>query len=283
MTTQPPSRTRTSDSQGRSVVSTGMSYLKRTKPALGAVVAAVLALTVTACGDDSKDSDSKSSEETSEQENAEGGQQGPEPDLDDVPDVVAEVNGEEVTKDEFAAVYEPQFQQAAMQAQMGGGEAPDEEKLQKQTADGLVDTELLRQEAESRDISASEKDVDAKLGALAKQNQMGSAKEFLAALEKQGTSEDVVRGQVETQVMLERLVQDEGGAVKPTEAELRKLYDQAVQQQKKSGQQGGQQAIPPFAKVKPQLVQQAKSDKQNKTAQTMVKELREDADITINL
>lgn len=257
-----------------------MSDSKRNKTVLGVVLAATLALS--ACGGDEKDTDSEGSSGESTAQ-AEGGQQAPEPDLEDIPDVVAEVNGEEVTKDEFVAIYEPQFQQVAMQSQMSG-EKPDEEALKQQTADGLVDTELLRQEAETRDISASDKDIDGKLTALAKQNQMGSADEFLAAVEKQGTSEDVVRDQVETQILVERLVADETGAIKPTEAELRKIYDQAVQQQKAAGKQGGQQqAIPPFAKVKPQLVQQAKSDQQNKAAQALVKELRKDADITLNL
>ncbi|MGO3289818.1 MAG: SurA, partial [Brachybacterium sp.] len=46
-----------------------------------------------------------------------GGQGGeqpqmPEADVSDVPDVVATVNGEDITKDEFTAIYEGQFQQA---------------------------------------------------------------------------------------------------------------------------------------------------------------------------
>ena len=83
---------------------------------------------------------------------------------------------------------------------------------------------------------------------------------------------------------VERLVTDEIGDVEPSNAELRKLYDEAVQQQKQAGKQGGQeQPIPPFGKVKDQLVEQATSEKQNKAAQSIVKKLRKDADITINL
>ncbi len=234
-------------------------------------------------GDD-KDSDSKgTSEEPTSQESSEGSQQAGGPDLEGIPDVVAEVNGQEVTKDEFVPIYEAQFQQAAMQAQ-SGGEQPDQDALKKQIADSLVETELLVQEADKRGISATDQDVDDELSALAKQNQMTSVDQFLAALEKQGTSEDVVRSQVKTQVVVEQLVEDEAGAIKPTEAELRKIYDAAVQQQKKLGKQGGQQqTIPPFAKVKSQIVEQAKSDKQSRTAQALVAELRKGADIKVNL
>ena len=260
-----------------------MNHSKRTKTVLGVVLAAAI-LALAACGGDAKDSDSKgSSDEPTAQEKSEGSRQAQGPDLEGIPDVVAEVNGQEVTKDEFVAIYEAQFQQAAMQAQMSA-ETPDEDALMKQTADSLVDTELLRQEADNRGISATKEDVDDTLAGLAEQNKMASADEFLAALEKQGTSEDLVRSQVETQVVVERLVEDETGSVKPTERELRKIYDDAVRQQKKVGQQGGQQQpIPPFAKVKPQLVQQARSDKQGKAAQTLIEELRKEADITINL
>src|SRR5918994_1689378 len=105
---------------------------------------------------------------------------GAEPDLEGIPDVVAEVNGEEVTKEEFTPIYEAAFQQAAMQAQMSG-EAP--------------------------------------------------AEELLAAVEKQGITEEQARSQVETQVLVEQLVADEDGSAEPTENELRAIYAQAKQQQ----------------------------------------------------
>ena len=72
--------------------------------------------------------------------------------------------------------------------------------------------------------------VDAEIETLAKQNQLGSGEEFLAALEKQGTTEEQARDQVETQVMIEQLVDDEAGPAKPRE-ELRTIYRQAKEQQ----------------------------------------------------
>ena len=162
-----------------------------------------------------------------------------------------------------------------------GGQAPDEDALKKQTVDELVDTELLSQEADSRGIEVSDDDVDAELETLAKQNQMGSAEELLEAVEKQGMSQDQARSQVETQVMVEQLADDEGGPIAPTEKELRALYAQAKQQQAQSGQKG--QKIPPFAQVHDQLEEQARSEKVGKVAESLLKDLRKDADITINL
>lgn len=251
-----------------------MSETTRPRPVLGLLLAAAL-LALSACGGGGSES-SGSTEESSESSSAASGS-----DLSGIPEVVAEVNGEEVTREEFAAPYEAQLQQATMQAQMGGGEAPDEEALQQQTADSLVDAELLRQEAESRGIEVSEEDVDAKLTELAEQNQLDSAQALIDALEKQGTSEDAARSQVETQVLIEGLVDDEAGDIQPSEKELRALYQQVQQQQAQAGKQA--QPLPPYAKLKPQLEQQAVTQEQNTVAQQLVEELRQDADITINL
>lgn len=257
-----------------------MTEVKRTRTALG-LAAAMLVLTACGGGDKSSGSDGASDEPTA-QENSENAEQAP--DIEGIPDVVAEVNGEEVTKDEFVAVYTAQFQQASMQAQTSGGEQPDEDALRKQTAETLVDTELLAQEAEARGIAVGEQDVNDELSSLAKQNQMASADELLAALEKQGTTEDQARAQLEIQVMVEQLVADEAGPIEPTEKELRAIYQQAQQQQEQMGQQGSkQQPIPPYDEVKPQLEAQAKSERVGTIAQTLVQDLRKDADITINL
>ena len=256
-----------------------MTETTRTRTVLGLLLAAAL-LALSACGGSGESESSTSTEEQSSE--SPSAPSGSEPDLSGIPEVVAEVNGEEVTKDEFVPTYEAQFQQAAMQAQMQGGEAPDEEALKEQTADNLVDAELLRQEAESRGIEVSDEQVDDKLTQLAKQNQLGDAQALLDALAKQGTTEDQARAQVETQVLVEGLVEDEAGDLEPSEKELRELYQQVKQQQAAAGQQGGQ-PVPSYAKLKPQLEQQAVSQEQNKVAQELVDELRQDADITINL
>ena len=244
----------------------------RTRTSLGAALAVAALLTLSACGgDDSSDAApaTSSSSPSAASDDA---------DLEGIPEVVAEVNGEEVTRDEFAPIYQAQLAQATAQAQ-SGGQAPDEEALKKQTVDDLVDTELLAQEADSRGIEVSDDDIDAELTTLAEQNGMKSGTELLDAIAKQGMDEDTARDQVETQVMVERLVADENGPFEPTDKELRALYARAVQQAKATG--SGQ--VPPFAQVKDQLVQQAETQEIGTVAGALVKSLRKDADITVNL
>ncbi|MCY7402094.1 MAG: SurA N-terminal domain-containing protein [Nocardioides sp.] len=253
-----------------------MTKTFRTTPALALCAAACL-LVLTACGggdDDSASSDEPTSQASPEAEAGAGA------DLEGVPEVVAEVNGEEVTRDEFALIYEAQLEQATAAAAEQGGEQPDEEALKEQTANNLVDTELLAQEAEARGIEVSDEDVDAELTSLAESNQMASAQEFIDAVVAQGTTEEQVRSQVELQVMVEQLVADEAGPSEPTEEELRATYEQAKKQAAASGQ--GQQ-IPPFAEVRDQLEEQAQTQQVGAVAKKLVDELRKDADITINL
>ncbi len=257
----------------------------RTRTALG-LVAATSMLVLSACGgsaDSSADSEKDTSASESPSADAGAGAEGG-PDLDAIPDVVAEVNGEEVTKDEFVPIYEAAFAQAASQVQMGG-ESPDEEQLAKQTADDLVDTELLAQEAEARGLEVSDEDVEAELTDLAEQNGMTSADELLKAVEQQGVTAEQARDQVETQVLVEQLVADENGPIEPTDKELRELYAQVKKQQAQAGGsgQGGAQDIPPFAQVRDQLAEQATNQEIGKVATALVEDLRADADITINL
>ncbi|ATG51425.1 SurA [Brachybacterium vulturis] len=212
---------------------------------------------------------------------SDGGQpQLPDADVSDVPDVVAEVNGEKITKDEFVSVYEGQFQQAAMQQQSTGQEV-DQTELKQQVANQLVDNRLLVQGAKEAGIEPSEEDIDATLEEIAQQNGLGSGDEVVAALEKQGMSEKDIRKEAASQFTLTSFVEQEADIQPPSDEELKTQYDQLVEQQ---SQAGGQQAeVPPFEDVKEQLAQQSVSQQQNEAATTIAAELREAGEVTINL
>ena len=253
--------------------------------ALLGLVAAALALAISGCSTGGSSTGSDASADPSADSSADASGSASEgadgPDVSDVPDVVAEVNGEELTKEEFVPIYTAQLQQATSQSQMTG-EAPDDDAVRQQALDNLVDTELLLQEADARGIEVTDDDVEAELGDLAEQNQLDSVDDLLAAVEEQGVTPEVARSQVRTQITVDQLVADEdGGAYEPTDKELRALYDQAKQQQEQAGQAA--QSLPPFAEVRDQVAEQARSQHVGEVAQTLVDGLREDADITSNL
>lgn len=244
---------------------------------------AALLLALSGCGGSGEESgaDSEPSDETSSSsQEAEETGAGPQPDLEGVPDVVAEVNGTEIGKDEFESAYTPQFRQMAMQSQTSG-EKVDEEGLKKQVVDNLVNAELLVQEADERGFTASQEQTDASLEELAKQNGLESGDQFIAALEEQGMDREAVESQVQDQVQIDQLLADEAGDSEPTEKDMRALYAQLKAQQEQAGAQG--QKIPPFEKVKSQLAEQLKAQDQSEVANTLLEGLREDADIEVHI
>ncbi|WP_416149950.1 SurA N-terminal domain-containing protein [Salipaludibacillus sp. HK11] len=207
----------------------------------------------------------------------------PEPDLDDIPDVVADVNGEEISNEEFEATYTAQFQQVAMQSQMSGEEV-NQDQLKEQVADSLVFTELLVQEAENSDIEASQEDVDQALEEIIAQSGLQSEEEFMNAMQEQGVEEDEVMSQVETEVIIDKVIAAEAGEIEATDEELQEMYDMVVAQQEQMGEASEEEVeIPSFEEVEPELEQQVVGQKEAEATQTYVESLREEADVTIHL
>ena len=204
----------------------------------------------------------------------------PKPDLSGVPDLVATVNGEKISKADFTRIYEGQFQQVALQAQMSGQEL-DQTQLKKQTAEGLVNTELLIQQAAKEKIFATRKDQEQALADVAKSNKMSST-EFLKSMEAQGLDEKSVRAQLRTQLEVERLIANEVGDFKPTEAELKAAYDVLLAQQKAKGSPANTE-VPKFDQIKSELAQQLKLQKEAAAVKTYAEKLRKGADIKMNM
>lgn len=241
-------------------------------------------IVLSACGGADESAENENAQpETQEQaqsgEESAGQPEMPEPDLEGIPDVVAQVNDEEVSKEEFETAYTGQFQQAAMQAQMSGQEI-DQTQLKNQLAESMVGQKLLIQEAEKQELTASDEEVDKILEQLAQQNGLESKDEFLSALNDQGMPEEEVMSQIETQVKVDQLIAQSAGNTDPSNEELEAAYEQVKAQQE---QMGSEEELPAFEELKPELEEQVKMQKENEATQTLVAELREKADVTINL
>ena len=211
---------------------------------------------------------------------AAGGPQAQEADVSDVPEVVATVNGTEITKDDFVQTYQSQYQQMAMQ-QQAGGQAPDEEQLKTQVAEQLVNNELLRQGAEDAGIKATDKDIDTTLDEIAKQSGLGSGDEVVSALEQQGISAEQVRQDAASQFAITTYIEQEADIAEPSDEELKAQYDAMVEQQSAAG--GSAEEVPSFEEMKDQLAQQATMQQQNEAATEIAGKLRESGDVTINV
>lgn len=261
------------------MIERGMNLTK--KMLLSLLIGASVMVTA-ACGntdDNTKEEETAEQEETTEDKGETAEQpEMPEPDLEDVPDVVAEVNGEEISKEEFETAYVQQFQQEAAQAQVSGQEV-DQAELKERIAESLVSQRLLVQQTEESNIEATDEEVEETLTALAEQNGLASSEEFLTALEEQGLSEEEVMEQVASQVKVDKLIAEKSGDIEVSEEELQEFYDQMKEQQK---EMDGEE-LPPLEDIKSEVETQIMQQKENEAVQALLAELRESADVTINL
>lgn len=211
----------------------------------------------------------------------------PEPDVADVPEVVADVNGEQITRDDFVDAYEGTFQQMAAQSQATGQEV-DQDALKQETVNNLVSNVLLIQAADDAKIAPSAEQVEATLQELATGNGVETTQEFLTLLEEQGFTEQEARAAVTDQLKVDQFITTEASIKEPTEQELRELYDSLAQQQAGGGtesgaESGGGPQVPPFDEVKPQLAQQLQQEQESEAIDGLLKDLRAESDITVNL
>ena len=200
----------------------------------------------------------------------------PEPDIADLPEVVAEVDGVQITRAEFLDIYEPEFQQVAAASQASGQEL-DQDELKRQIADVLVDTELMLMEAAERSIEPTEEQVEDAAAELAEDWQLGSADELFTMLEEQGVDPAAARAQFHEQTTVEQLIADESGEFSISEDELREQYDEIA------GQAGEDVEVPEFDEVRDVLAEELEREHQNTAAQELLVQLREDAEVTYYL
>lgn len=251
------------------------------------VAAAALLFGLAACDNgDAESADEAAADETAQEQTQEGGAAGapgeqemPEPDLGDVPEVVAEVNDEDISGDEYTQAYEAQFSQMAMQAQMSGEEV-DEDALQEQILDNLIGYELLSQEAEAAGYEATEEDIEAELEEVAAQNGVETVDELLEVAEEQGVQEEELREDVEQQVLINQVV-DSLDVEEPTEEEVEAAYEEFVaqQQQAPEGAEGEEPETPELEELRPEIEEQLTAQKENEAILAHIDTLRQDADV----
>lgn len=250
------------------------------KKLLLSIAAVAAAFSLAACGADGEDGDTDDAAQSQEQD----GQAMPEPELDDIPDVVAVVNGEEISGESFSKNYESQYQQLTMQAQMTG-EEPDQEELKSQALDMMINSELLVAKAEDEGFSASEDDIDEYLASMAEENGLESADALQEEFEAQGLSEDRVREDIQKEVLIEQVI-DTIDIPEPSDDELQEIYDMQVEQLEAMNEQVEEdqaQEVPSFEELEPELEEQAVAQKENEAVTELLDDLRDDADIETHI
>src|SRR6478736_6924844 len=95
--------------------------------------------------------------------------------FDDIPDVVATINGVDLLKDDFVVEYNNAKQQQVMMGGQGDPSSTEvDEQLKDQSVNFLVDTELLTQASNEADVEVTDEDVNEQLDQIKAMYQLES-------------------------------------------------------------------------------------------------------------
>lgn len=251
-----------------------------TRKLLAAAAIAATAIALAACGESAPEETAPQDPAPQDAEVPGMDQQGempdmPEPDVADVPDVVATVNDIDITGEEFVALYQMQFQQMAMESQMTG-EEPDQDAMKDQTLNAMIDSELLVQDAEARGHEATEEDVEAVLEETAAANQIESVDELMEVYAEQGVTEELVRNDARTQILVESLIEDDLEVAEPTDEEVEEFFE--------SMDMGAEEETEvSLEEARPELEDQLRNQNRGEAVQAHVGDLREGAEVQTHL
>lgn len=240
-------------------------------------IAALFLLAACNSGDD-KDSNGDGVNE-SEQDNGATGQV--EPNLEDVPDVVAVVNGEEITREEFEFTYTSEFQRALIEAQMSGQQFSGQLD-KKELTRSMIDLELLIQEAGNRNLTPTDQEVDDNIAEIAEANDLESVEELFEVYDEQGMSEERLRQEVAAQIKLRRLIEDEGKDITISEAQVEELYDEMIavyEEMAEGGSVEDEGELPTIEDLRADLEEHIWLNEENKLIIELIEKLRDDAEI----
>ena len=136
-----------------------------------------------------------------------------------LPDVVARVNGEAVTKTDFEKFI------AQMEMNAGSPIPPDRRnEIYRNALDRLVDMKLLTQEAKSRGVKGDEQQVAAQIQNI--RGRFPSEEEFNKALAAQNLTAEKLREDMLTQTGVGKMMEAETSAAAPvTDADVKDFYD----------------------------------------------------------
>ena len=136
-----------------------------------------------------------------------------------LPDVLARVNGESVTKSDF--------EQFISQMEMNAGQpVPKEQRneIYRKALDQLVTIKLLSQEVKSRGVKPDDKAVDDQMQKI--RSQFSSDEEYRKALASRGVTPEKLRADMANESCINNMMNAEAaGGAAVTDAEIREFYE----------------------------------------------------------
>jgi hypothetical protein len=183
--------------------------------------------------------------------------------------VVAVVNGEEIIGRELNASIS-QFTQVAFAQGIDISNPQIQEDIKEQSLDVLLNTELLKQEAERRGLGVEVAEAEARLEQIS--SELGGEEALEARIDELGMDAGDLVSDIQDEMLIELLL-DEVFAeadITITDEEVEAVYEQV----------GGESAgLPALEEVRAQVEAQIQASKEQETIDSFLRGLREGADI----
>lgn len=239
------------------------------------MLALVFLLVITACGN--SEGVAEESEETQE----------------DLGEVVATVNGENIYESTFQRQVDRMISANEQQGMSFEGEEGEMVKAQieDQVMDYLVQQEVLLQEARTRQLKASEEEIDDEMEMI--RGQFETEEEYEQALEENLFTEEELRNTIKAELTIETLLESESPEIEIEEEEIQEyysFYEMQHEQQMAMIQQEGVELsdeememmkLPSYEEMEEDLRQQITMQKQQEYHMLLVEELMENSEIDI--
>jgi parvulin-like peptidyl-prolyl isomerase len=186
-------------------------------------------------------------------------------------DVVAVVNGEEITGEEFGV----QFKQAK-EAYSEEDSEFNEEQLKEYVLDQIISSVLLKQEAENKGFTVDESEIQEEIDFIVQSG--GGQEVFEGALAESGISEEMLRKDIKNQILVNDYIVSEfpEEEVSVTDEEILALYD-SYSQTVTEGE------MPSFGDVEGELRAEIIQQKRSDMITSLISSLREEAEVEVLL
>ena len=188
-------------------------------------------------------------------------------------DVVATVNGEEISREEFETLEAKVIAGQGVDASILPAEV--RTQLQTEIINALITQKLLSQAVEDAGITASSTLVDAQLNLV--KSQFPDQAAYQQILDTEGLTEAEFKEQISQEIATQEYLQQKLNlsAVTATDAEVQAEYNKVAS--------STQETVPPLAEVRTQVAASVIQQKQQQLVLAHVEALKADADIEITL
>ncbi|MFC4323884.1 SurA N-terminal domain-containing protein [Litchfieldia salsa] len=231
-----------------------MLHLKRK----ATLLVLVLILVLTGCGNNGEEATDKSTNKES----------------NDQKEVVASVNGKNISQTEFNTALE-QFKLTYTQQGIDLESLGEEQNklIEEQALEQLINNELLQQAADKEELVAKPEEVEASLSEL--KGQFETEDQFTEALATNNLTLEELEEQIAKEMKINQYIASNINEQTVTDEEIQEMYDMYGEQ--------SEEELPALEEVKEQIKQTIEQQKQQQEIQVLIEKLKEDSKIIKNI